>query len=416
MIVTRLKIANVRAVEAAVFSFKPGFNLIVGVNGVGKTTALESLAVSLAAVSRHINKLKGPVHGFVASDIRAGREALTVEAEVNIGDKPFNYVVHQPREAAVAQAGKEGLPREQTVKTPAQATFVGDKPPLADGKKVLRPLAVFFSTRRAVPSDRAATKAAAKGGYSAAFAEAFSARELRLGEFAAWMRAQSVLAQETPGLAHVLDAFEQVVRRFLPGYANLRVSDEATPRLLIDRQGVEIPVRQLSDGERGSLALVLDLTRRLAQANPGLDDPAAKGPGVVLIDEIDLHLHPRWQREIVRNLSDAFPKVQFIATTHSPQVIGEVEHDRIQVMGRGPVFSPTHSFGVDSSRVLEEIMEALPRSPEVQTILDKLSKSVVEENLDEARALVASLANRVGESDAEVIRARTMLDFLGGEE
>lgn len=415
MIVTRLKLANVRAVEAAEFSFKPGFNLIIGVNGVGKTSALESLAVSLAAISRHINGLKGPLHGFTSSDIRARTDALTVESEVSLADKPYSYVIHQPREAAVAQAGKEGLPRDQTSATPAKSAFVGDKPPAADGKKVLRPLAVLFSTRRAVPSDRAPTKSAAKGGHAAAFAEAFSARELRLGEFAAWMRAQAALAAETPSSARVLDAFEKAVRRFLAGYASLRISDEATPRLLIERRGVEIPVRQLSDGERGSLALVLDLTRRLAQANPGLDDPAAKGPGVVLIDEIDLHLHPKWQREIVRNLPDAFPKLQFIATTHSPQVIGEVEHDRIQVMGRGPVFSPTHSFGVDSSRVLEEIMDAPPRSPEVQDLLDRLSRSIADKKLEDASTLVTELASKLGQDDAEVIRARTLLDFLGGE-
>lgn len=416
MIITRLKLAYVRAVEAAEFSFKPGFNLIIGVNGVGKTTALESLAVSLAAISRHINGLKGPLHGFTDSDIRVRSDALTVESEVSLADKPYTYVIHQPREAAVAQFGKEGLPREQTVTTPAKSAFVGDKPPAADGKKILRPLAVLFSTRRAVPSDRAPSKSAAKGGHAAAFAEAFSARELRLGEFAAWMRAQAALAAETPSSARVLDAFEKAVRRFLPGYTNLRVSDGPAPHLLVERRGVEIPVRQLSDGERGSLALVLDLTRRLAQANPSLDDPAAEGRGVVLIDEIDLHLHPKWQREIVRNLPDTFPRLQFIATTHSPQVIGEVEHDRIQVMGCGPVFSPTHSFGVDSSRVLEEIMDSPPRAREVQDLLDRLSMSVADKKLDDAFTLVTELAAKLGQDDAEVIRARTLLDFLGGEE
>ncbi len=416
MIVTRLKLANVRAVEAAEFSFKPGFNLIIGVNGVGKTSALESLAVSLAAISRYINSLKGPLHGFTSSDIRARTDALTVESEVSLADKPYSYVIHQPREVAVAQAGKEGLPREQTFATPAKSAFIGDKPPTADGKKVLRPLALLFSTRRAVPSDRAPTKSSAKGGHAAAFAEAFSARELRLGEFAAWMRAQAALAAETPSSARVLDAFEKAVRRFLPGYANLRVSNETTPNLVIERSGVEVPVRQLSDGERGSLTLVLDLTRRLAQANPGLDDPAAKGTGVVLIDEIDLHLHPKWQRAIVRNLPDAFPELQFIATTHSPQVIGEVEHDRIQVMGHGRVFSPTHSFGVDSSRVLEEIMDAPQRSPVVQEVLDRLSSLVSEKKLEEASRLLAELAAKLTENDPEVIRARTLLDFLGGEE
>ncbi|GAB3350625.1 AAA family ATPase [Lysobacter tyrosinilyticus] len=413
MIVTRLKLANVRAVEAAEFSFKPGFNLIIGVNGVGKTTALESLAVSLAAISRHINGLKGPLPNFTAPDIRAGTDALTVESEVSLAGKVYSYLIHQPRDEAIAQSGKEGLPREQTISTPTKSVFVGDKPPAADGKRVLRPVAVLFSTRRAVPSDRAPTKSAAKGGHSAAFAEAFSARELRLGEFAAWMRAQAALAMETPSSTRVLDAFEKAVRRFLPGYTNLRASSEATPRLVIERGGVEIPVRQLSDGERGSLALVLDLTRRLAQANPGLDDPAAEGAGVVLIDEIDLHLHPKWQREIVRNLPDAFPKLQFIATTHSPQVIGEVEHDRIQVLGSGPVFSPTHSFGVDSSRVLEEVMDAPPRTPQVQDLIDRLSRSVTDKKLKDASRLISQLAARLGPDDAEVIRARTLLDFLG---
>ncbi len=416
MNVTRLKLANVRAVEAAEFAFKPGFNLIVGVNGVGKTTALDSLAVCLGGVTRHVNRLRGAAHGFVSEDIRASAAALTVECDVNFGEKTFTYLVHFPRQAAVVQTKKAGLPREQTVDTPPRSEFLGDAPPFADGALVPRPLAVLFSTRRAVPSDRAATKAAAVGGHAAAFADAFSSRELRLGEFAAWMRAQEALAKEKAGAGRVLEAFEAVVQRFLPGYANLRVATGDSPKLIIERRGVTVPVRQLSDGERGSLTLVLDLTRRLAQANPQLSDPAADGPAVVLIDEIDLHLHPRWQREIIRNLSDAFPKAQFIATTHSPQVIGEVPHERIQIMDQSRVYSPTHSYGVDSSRVLEEIMEAPPRAGEVQVLLNSLSKQVAEENFDEAKRLVLELTKKLGENDAEVIRARTLLDFLEGGE
>ena len=146
-------------------------------------------------------------------------------------------------------------------------------------------------------------------------------------------------------------------------------------------------MRQLSDGERGTLALVLDLTRRLAQANPEMTDPAAEAEAVVLIDEIDLHLHPKWQRQIVRNLTAAFPRCQFIATTHSPQVIGEVEHDRIQIIANGQVYSPTHSFGVDSSRVLEEIMDADPRAQEVKALLSQVSQEVGKQQFDSAREI-----------------------------
>jgi predicted ATP-binding protein involved in virulence len=416
MIVTSLKLTNIRAVEAAEFSFQPGFNLIVGINGAGKTTALEALAVCLSAVIRRVNSLRAPASSFTAADIRVSTDALTVESDVTIGDVSYTYLIHQPRESAVAQPGKAGQTREQTIDTPSISTFVGPPPPVADGRQMLRPLGLFFSTRRAVPSDRAPTRSAVAGGYAAAFAEAFSHRELRLGEFAAWMRVRAVLANETSVPTRVFDAFEQAVQRFLPGYSDLRVSDDTPPRLFIKRRGVDIPVRQLSDGERGSLALVLDLTRRLAQANPELGDPAAEGPGVVLIDEIDLHLHPRWQREIVGSLPAAFPGLQFIVTTHSPQVIGEVAPDRIQIMDLGSVFSPTHSLGVDSSRVLEEIMDAPPRSLEVQRLLDALSEHIAARNLTGARSVIGELRGKLGENDAEVLRARTLLDFLEGDE
>jgi predicted ATP-binding protein involved in virulence len=422
MIVTGLKLTNVRAIETAEFKFKPGFNLIVGVNGVGKTTVLDSLCACLEPVSRHVNKHVGNTIRIADNDIRVLADAMTLQAEFEFAGAGGGYLIHRQRETSVAQSGKEGLPREQSMATPSIAEFVDKKPSIADGKKLPRPLMLFFSTRRAIASDKSPTKSTAQGAYKAAFAEAFAHRELRIAEFAAWLRAQKALSSELRHAGRTLQAFEQAVSRFLPQYSNLRVDEESNAGLLIDRNGMTIPVRQLSDGERGTLSLVLDLTRRLAQANPQLEDPAAQGSGVVLIDEIDLHLHPKWQREIVHQLLAAFPKLQFIATTHSPQVIGELESERIQIIhiergsGKATIYSPDHSFGVDSSRVLEEIMDASSRALRIQQLLDKLSKLVDEKKIQEAGATVEQLAEKLGENDADVIRARTLLDFLGGEE
>ena len=175
-------------------------------------------------------------------------------------------------------------------------------------------------------------------------------------------------------------------------------------------------MRQLSDGERGVLALVLDLARRLSQTSSGGSDPLAETEAIVLIDEIDLHLHPTWQRQIVRNLTSAFPRCQFIATTHSPLVIGEVEHSRIQIIADGQVYSPPQSFGMDSSRVLEEIMEVDPRAQEVQELLSRISAKVGSQHFDEARQLVTSLGELVGHNDPEVTRTLTLIDFMEGKE
>jgi predicted ATP-binding protein involved in virulence len=312
---------------------------------------------------------------------------------------------------------KVGMPREQVHNTPVRAQFLGKSPSqIPSGESSERPFAVLFSTSRAVPSEKAPGKNKSAGGYAAAFADAFAAnRELRLGEFAAWMDVQEALCKERPAADRVLQACEEAVRRFLPGYKNLRLSGENGKQLWIDHGPTPIPVRQLSDGERGTLALVLDLTRRLAQANPHLKDPAAESEAIVLIDEIDLHLHPKWQRQIVNNLCEAFPRCQFIATTHSPQIIGEVKHEQIQIISNGQVYPPAYSFGVDSSRVLEEIMDSEPRTLVVKELLQKIYQAIEKEQFNAARELLVELVKKLGDKDPEVTRLRSVLAFLEDE-
>lgn len=416
MRVTRLRIANVRPIQAAELNFRAGINLIVGVNGVGKTTVLDALSVCLrAVVSPWVRRvIRAP--SFSDDDIRLGADALDLSCEAVIGDKPCGISIHRSRSASVPQPRHSGEVRKQVHKTPDVAQLVGIPRTAPKHTAGGRPFAVLFSTNRAVPTERAPSKGVTAGGIPAAYAEAFSSRELRLVEFAAWLRAQHALQREKPDIKRALDAFEDTVRRFLAGYSNLRVSDDDPPKLLIDHGTTTLSTRQLSDGERGTLAMVLDLTRRLAQANPEMSDPAAEAEAVVLIDELDLHLHPKWQRQIVRDLCAAFPRCQFIATTHSPQIIGEVEHDRIQIIANGQVYSPTHSFGVDSSRVLEEIMGSEPRAKEVKELLSQISAVISTSKFDRARELMGTLMERLGESDPEVTRLRTLIDFVEGKE
>lgn len=137
----------------------------------------------------------------------------------------------------------------------------------------IAPNCIFFSTNRSVVSDAGASKSKAVGGEAAAYAKALSTRPLYLAQFADWMHMQAALATERPLSARHLAVLDSAVSRFLPSYKSLRPDLSENPRLLIERDGVTLDVRQLPDGERGVLALVLDLARRLSQANPTLDDP-----------------------------------------------------------------------------------------------------------------------------------------------
>lgn len=270
MRVTRLKLANVRAIKEAEFHFQPGFNLIVGVNGVGKTSVLDALGVCLSEIAVHTNHLRLHPDSFTSKDIRIGANALTLECSVTLGKSEHAYLVHQPRSTSVARKKGEGMPREQVHETPERSEFIGEPPAPATGKeKQGRPLVILFSTTRAVPSDKQPTRGRSSGGIAAAYAEAWSNRELRVAEFAKWIRVQHTMRDELPQAKKVLAAFERAVKRFLDGYSKLRVEETDNGyELVINRGKTTIPVRQLSDGERGTLALVLDLTRRLAQATP----------------------------------------------------------------------------------------------------------------------------------------------------
>lgn len=418
MRVVRLQTRNLRAIDAADFSFQPGLNLLVGVNGVGKTSVLDAMTVCLSHVVSRANRLGLRPKAFGTQDIRSSAQALTVEATVEI-----DAALHT---SVISRRG-DGRWLARIVGDDLQAD--GSSSPPANG----RPLAVLFSTRRAVPSGRVPRAVSyassviesgapvpsgeevlltARSSLALAHADAFAPRELRIVDLAYWLRAQAAQASERGSSAQALATAQAAVERFLPGYRNVRLGSSDPPSLLVDRDDATLDVRQLSDGERGLLALVLDLSRRLALANPEMHDPALEAEAVVLIDEIDLHLHPQWQRDVVNKLTRAFPECQFIATTHSPQVIGEVEPDRVHVMTPEGVHTPEHAYGVDASRVLEEIMDTPPRTPEIETKLRRVSRMVDNDNYAEARELLASLAERLGENDPDVIRVETLLNFM----
>ncbi len=418
MRVTSLELANVRAIETATFRFRPGFNLVAGVNGVGKSTVLDALAVCFSAVVRHARR--HPRYGklFAAEDIRVGVGALQAECEFEYRGREYRYQVHRFRDRSPLRGTEWSREEERAYGKMAIEEFRYGIPTGADGSPPEgQILSVLFSANRSVASYQTPRQGATAGGVASAFAGALLNRGLEMREFAAWMRAKQALSSEQPAATQMLAGLDKAVTRFLPEYRDLRPTrDGSSHSLLINHGGTSLRVRDLSDGERGMLALVLDLTRRLAQANPSMEDPAAEAEAVILIDEIELHLHPDWQRRIIGNLKETFPKCQFIATTHSPQVIGEIEHDRIQFIAGGDVYSPTHSFGVDSSRVLEEIMGADPRTNEIQVLLENVSQEVGQQRYAKARGLLPQLVDRLGENDPEITRIRTLLDFLEGEE
>ena len=175
------------------------------------------------------------------------------------------------------------------------------------------------------------------------------------------------------------------------GWHSLQYRSSQNKQLVMrhDENGF-IPVEMLSDGIRNTIAMVADIAYRACKLNPHLGENAAKETdGVVLIDEVDMFLHPKWQQTILKSLTDAFPKMQFIVTTHSPQVLSTVRRENIRILpeGKMPEFSP---LAHESGDALAKIMGTSPQPPmpllETVRAFEQLVRAS-QENTEEAQAL-----------------------------
>ena len=156
----------------------------------------------------------------------------------------------------------------------------------------------------------------------------------------------------------------------------------------------EMIVDDLSDGFRSILSMVADLAYRMVRLNPQLGEQAVvQTPGVVLIDEIDMHLHPLWQQTVLLDMQRAFPEVQFIVTTHSPQVLSSVPAASVRVLVWGRSFEGVRrvsfAMGASSAQILQDIQNVTLRSerlPIVQS-LKRYLELVSEDKRDSEEAL-----------------------------
>jgi len=438
MKIRRLSLDNVRAFEEAEFTFNPGFNLIIGINGAGKSTALDAIRCCGSHLLPSLRKMPFKPFGFDADDIHGNAPFAQAALHITFDDQEGAFVRLREWRENVATESVENVERlrreileterlrdrprnqlrelQETISPAENLFFYPSESELKARAKSEKwaPLIVHYSTARSYYRDRK-ERTSASAPDQAAYYEALSSSALNLRLVAEWLRAQHALSEERPESAGLVGSIEAAISVFLPGYSNLRTAEDESSAVLIDRDGLSLNVRQLSDGERSLLALVLDLAKRLAQANHTQRNPLADCGAIVLIDEIDLHLHPQWQRKVVGNLERTFPKCQFIATTHSPQVIGEVPHEKIQMIKGGMVYSPERSFGIDSSRVLEEVMETKSRNADVEDAIGKIARLIGDRKADEAREEIRKLSGKIGEDDPEITRARTLLDFMEGD-
>lgn len=208
----------------------------------------------------------------------------------------------------------------------------------------------------------------------------------------------------------------ETIEKFIPEYSNLRVTRIPTPHMLVEKNGETIRLDQLSDGEKNMIAMIGDIARRLSMANPHMENPL-EGNGIVLIDEIDLHLHPLWQRVIISRLTEVFPNCQFIVSTHSPQVLSHVKAEHIFILkpikDDVSIEKPTESYGKSTDRQLEDILGVASRPDNIKDELNELYELIQKSDLEKAKELISKLNNKIEGREPELVKAEVLIKRKG---
>jgi len=361
-----IEIENYRAIENLVLEPDPALTVLFGVNGCGKTSLLSGIATGLSAVSAVFVTTKG--FNFLKTDRRVGagpiRIRLTSEGGLAWSREETGRSFAKITEK---KAGRSALRRH--------LTEIGARD--AGGETVDLPIVAFYDTDRVVFDaprrrrnfdDEFDRFGALEGALSPRtdfrqFFQWFYAKEnaelraFRSRNGAGWEPAGDAGVRELSAVRSAISRMVGSVRdpRIEQNPLRFVVSIETRPGLV-----EELALDQLSGGYRAVLVLAADLAQRMAQGNPHLDDPL-KSEAVVLIDEIELHLHPEWQQRILSDLRRTFPNAQFIVSTHSPQVLTTVEPKHIlemvdddgHIVARAPASS---TFGVEAGDVLSAVM------------------------------------------------------------
>jgi predicted ATP-binding protein involved in virulence len=394
MKVKRLSLLNFRGIDRLSVDFTERTTAFAGVNGVGKSAVLDALAIALSQLTWRINGHPLKSRPIALDDIRHGAEFARIELTVELRGAELSWATVTNR--------KKGQHSDPLRKSDLEALNEAVKQLDAEWEHVETdrqdpynlPLAVYYDVNRAVLDIPMRVREQLRNNPYEVYQDALDHGGADFKRFFIWFRNREDYENEQrrdhPGFRdRALEAVRSAVAAFTE-FRDLRI--RRTPlRMTVVKRNLELNVAQLSDGERNMLALVGDMARRFSVLNPGLQNPN-EGAGVALIDEIDLHLHPRWQREVMTKLESTFPNCQFVITTHSPQVLGELKPESVMLLRDGTLIGhPQASYGLSSGQVLEEIMGASSRTSEVKQQLESIHSSLERGELTSARQLIAEL-------------------------
>ncbi len=423
-----LTVKNFRGFSELPVSFHDHLTVLVGINGAGKTSILDAIAISLGTVFTAFDGLTG---------IKIKKQDASIKAyKVGSGDDvqgQYPVVI-----CANGALGSEDVAWERSLNRDSGSTTIKNasklisiaksyQERLRNGDTTLSlPIIAYYGTGRLWDYHREKKNNAFKNdsrlnGYVDAL-DGTANIKLMLN----WFRKKAIEKQENqelgmgpiPELEAVYHAMEECYS-LATGETDVRIRySVSTNELNVyyaakDGTRVRLPLNQLSDGFKSTLSLVADIAYRAAVLNPQLSDRVTKeSDGIILIDEVDLHLHPSWQRRVLNDLQTIFPKMQFIVSTHAPAVIQSISREHLRILRDNRLEMPSlQTFGKDVNGIFRSVMDVSERPIEIKMRFNSLYELLDNEQYDDAEQMLNQLEDEIGSDDPEIVACRVQLDL-----
>ncbi len=429
----KIELDNFRCYDHLEIEFKKGINLLIGDNGGGKTSLLQACKYVLSSF----------FSGFSDENtkwISPGNEDFRVIVDkrgYQHSDLPVKILFSLDRDEFPLSEGEAFFSIEKRSRKNSRALAAGLKA-YRDYAKSLQnvspirleapealPLFSYFSTEDIHTSRKNSDSRNRFKAYNLKRSFGYYDCLSGGGFFADWIKRLLVLEEAQKGQVEMDIVRDSVLRVLGQGGCNIICGMEVRPQVggvfFHFTDGREVEVALLSDGYKRLVYLVTDIAFRAAILNGSIYGREAplKTRGTVLIDEVDLHLHPKLQATVVRGLRSAFPKLQFIITTHAPMVMSGVKTEEDSIVYQlaysnesGYSFRVATTYGMDLSSISEVVLGQTPRDQVTEDLLERLFRYIDDGEEQKARVLLRDMQQIYGDSLPEMAKAEAMLSFF----
>lgn len=418
----RVVVQNFKSIRDMEIEFAPGVNLLIGDNGAGKTSILEALTVALGGYLEGITGVS--TKGIKQNDVRIERSQLAdasmdlqyatpVDIQSQVLMDGVSYEWHRKRQDESGASKTRTIGRDIVKYAKESSNDRGKQLPLlsylSTGRVFVFKREDFGASQKKKLNDR-------RRGYIGCLDDALDIKAIKH-----WCIEMELAALNLRKPIREYEMFKNTVSSVMQKMNELDEAPEVFYSstfgdIVYHENGQFLPITYLSAGYQSLLWITMNLAYRAALLNPEIED-LKETTGIVLIDELDMHLHPRWQWKALEALQEAFPKVQFIVATHSAILISSCKNGKLIKIGDAQEIEylpSAYAYSIGDVLEFRQTSTALPM--EVKALSRKFEDALDDEEYDLARTIYEEMLEKYGSDNSEVKSAKFELDLDLGED